>query len=197
MAEVYTVRRTRNALIGLCIISATITLGGCAVQKISQSPAPDMIPTGDRVLMAHYADAFLSANNGKGGHRSVFAQTLMDGIDDPDKADEIGDYYLLDIRLPADYIAGHIAGTVNVQLGDLAKPSVLATFPTDRPILIVCNTGHTASVANAILCCLGYDAWTLRFGMVSWKDSSPTGVWSSTIKQDIRGGHYPVVTGTE
>ena len=38
----------------------------------------------------------------------------MDGVDDPAKANEISDYYLLDVRPPADYAAGHISGAVNV-----------------------------------------------------------------------------------
>jgi rhodanese-related sulfurtransferase len=159
------------------------------------SSAP--MPAGHFALLAHYADAFLSANHGKGGVRTIYAQDLMDGVDDPQKADELGDYYLLDIRLPADYAAGHIAGAVNVQLGDVANPGVLAMLPIDRPILVICYTGQTASIANAVLAVLGYDAWTLRFGMTSWKASSSTAVWSSSIKQDITGGNYPVVMGTK
>jgi len=149
----------------------------------------------DFALIAHYADAFLSANNGTGGYRTIYAQDLMNGVEIQKKLMKLSDFYLLDIREPANYAAGHIAGAVNVQLGDLAKPDVLAMLPTDRPILIICYTGHTASVANAILCILGYDAWTLRFGMLSWDASTPTGIWSSTIKQDIEGGNYPEVNG--
>jgi rhodanese-related sulfurtransferase len=158
--------------------------------------APATVPAGHFALIATYADRFLSANSGTGGHRTVYAQSLVDGIDDPAKADEIGDYYLLDIRRPADYAAGHIAGAVNVQFGDVANPGVLAALPLDRPILVICYTGHTASIANAVLATLGYDAWTLRFGMTSWKASSPTAVWSASVKQAIAGGDYPVVTGT-
>lgn len=155
------------------------------------------LPAGHFALLAKYADEFLSANNGTGGHRTLYAQSLMDGIDDPTKNDEITDFYLLDIRRPADYAAGHIAGAVNVQLGDVANPGVLAALPTDKPILVICYTGHTASIANAVLATLGYDAWTLRFGMTSWKASSPTAVWSSSVKQSITGANYPMVTGDQ
>lgn len=154
------------------------------------------IPAGHYALIASYADQYLGADNGTGGHRTIYAQSLMDGVDNPLKADEIGDFFLLDIRRPADYAAGHIAGAVNVQLGDVADPGALAILPLDRPILVICYTGHTASLANAILGTLGYDAWTLRFGMTSWKASSPTAVWSSAVKQAIAGGGYPVVIGT-
>ena len=152
------------------------------------------MPAGHFALVAHYADAFLSANSGTGGNRTVYAETLMDAIDDPAKADELTDYYLLDIRKPADYAIGHIAGAVNVPFGDVAKPETLAMLPNDKPILIICYTGHTASVANGVLATLGYNAWTLRFGMTSWKAATSTAVWSPNVKQSITGGNYPVVT---
>jgi rhodanese-related sulfurtransferase len=85
---------------------------------------------------------------------------------------------------------------VNVQFADVANPGVVAVLPLDRPILVICYTGHTASIANAFLGGLGYDAWTLRFGMTSWKAVSPTAVWSASVKQSIAGGNYPVVTGS-
>lgn len=155
------------------------------------------IPPGQFALIAHYADAFLSAKDGPGGHRTIYAEALMDGEDDPELADEITDFYLLDIRRPGDYAAGHIAGAVNVQFGEVADPGVLAMLPRDMPILVICYTGHTASIANAILGTLGYDAWTLRFGMTSWKKTSPTAVWSPDVKQDIVGGDYSLTIGAE
>jgi rhodanese-related sulfurtransferase len=154
-----------------------------------------LVPAEDFALLAQYADAFLSANNGTGGYRTIYAETLMDGVDDPAKADEMSDFYLLDLRKPADYAASHIAGAVNVQLGDLANPDVLAVLPIDRSILIICYTRHTASVATAILDLLGYDAWTLRFGMLSWMNSTTTAIWSPNVTQNITGGNYIFIAG--
>lgn len=171
--------------------------GGSRGKYASEIVPPAPIPDGHFALLAHYANEFLSANDGTGGHRTLFAETLMDDIDDPEKADEITDFYLIDIRSPTDYAAGHIAGAVNVPLGGLASPESLATLPTDAPILIICYTGHTASIANAILGTLGYDAWTLRFGMTSWRATTSMAVWSANVKQDIDGADYPMVTGTE
>jgi hypothetical protein len=31
--------------------------------------------------------------------------------------------------------------------------------------------------------------------MTSWKASTPTAVWSGSVKQSIAGGGYPMVTG--
>ncbi|MCX7793822.1 MAG: rhodanese-like domain-containing protein [Thermodesulfovibrionales bacterium] len=149
------------------------------------------IPNGHYGLIAKYADQFLSGI----AHRTIYAATLVDGVDLPDVADELSDFFLLDIRRPADYCAGHIKGAVNILFEEVAKPENLIKLPSDKPILIICYTGHTASQINAILNMLGYDAWTLRFGMTSWRNVSPTRVWSSRqTPQNIYGGNYPIET---
>lgn len=176
--------------------------GGEGIGEYVSEAAPHghgaAIPAGHYGLIAKYADKFLS--NPPGPHRTIFAETLMDGIDDPSQADELHDFFVLDIRSKEisgrrdyDYcVKGHIPGAVWIPFEDVAKPENLAMLPTDSPILIVCYTGHTASQINSILNILGYNAWTLRFGMTSWSAKSPTAVWSPTVKQDIYGAGYPV-----
>jgi rhodanese-related sulfurtransferase len=44
----------------------------------------------------------------------------------------LNDYDRLDIRSSADYAAVHIAGAVNVELGNGANPEVLAKRPTNN-----------------------------------------------------------------
>jgi len=181
----------KYAVIALFIVC---TMVGNAMSSGAVEKKPE---NRDFDILAQKADAYLGANNGLGGVRTIIAQDLMDGVAGPKKANRISDYYVLDVRPPADYAAGHITGSVNVPLWNVAKPEVLAKLPTDRPILVICHTGHTASIATAILDLLGYDAWTLRFGMTSWNASTPMAVWSSRVKQDITGGNYPVITGTQ
>jgi rhodanese-related sulfurtransferase len=38
----------------------------------------------------------------------------------------------------------------------------------DAPVYVYCYTGHNAGQAMAILNMLGYDAYSLKFGMCSW-----------------------------
>ena len=54
----------------------------------------------DFALIAHYAYAFLSANNGTGGYRTIYAQDLMNGIGTQNKLMKLSDFYLIDIRNP-------------------------------------------------------------------------------------------------
>ena len=38
----------------------------------------------------------------------------------------------------------------------------------DAPVYVYCYTGHSAAQAAALLQMLGYDAYSLKFGMCSW-----------------------------
>ena len=149
-------------------------------------------------ITACEANKFLT--NPPGPHRTIYADDLVNGIDDPDKADVLNDFFVIDIRSNVDKttgrrdydycINGHIPGAVWIPFEDVAKPENLAKLPIDKPILVVCYTGHTASQINSILNLLGYNAWTLRFGMTSWYPVKSTAIYKSTVKQDIFGGNY-------
>jgi rhodanese-related sulfurtransferase len=197
------------AMLGIVVFLCSTTLLGFAedgdegIGEYVSEAAPHgpgaAIPVGHYGLIAKYADKFLS-NTNPVPHRTIYAETLMDGIDDPSQADELHDFFLLDIRKSADFCAGHIPSVVdgypidivNIPFEAVAKSENLAMLPTDMPILVICYTGHTASQVNSILNLLGYNAWTLRFGMTSWREVSSTAVWSSAVKQDIFGGNYPM-----
>lgn len=176
--------------------------GECIGEYVSEA-APKgsgaAIPPGHYGIIASYADVFLS-NTDPSPHRTLYAEDLWDGIDDPNLADELYDFFLLDIRKSKDFVEkGHICGAVNIVFEEVAKPENLAILPTDMPILVICYTGHTASQINSILKMLGYNAWTLRFGMTSVFEVSKTKIWSPRIgtEQDIYGAilygvSYPI-----
>ena len=148
------------------------------------------IPAGQFAIIAKYADLYLSGAGGP--HRTIFASVFNDGINNiTNPYDDLSDFFVLDIRTAADFAKGHIAGATNVQFAAVAKPESLLLYPTDKPILVVCYTGHTASVATGILNTLGYDAWTLRFGMASWTAASSQKIYDPTKSQTIYGGGYP------
>ncbi len=149
------------------------------------------IPAGQFAIIAKYADLYLSAAGGP--HRTIFASVFNDGVNNVDNPyDDLSDFFVLDIRTAVDFAKGHIEGATNVQFADVAKPESLLLYPTDKPILVVCYTGHTASVVTGILNTLGYDTWTLRFGMASWTASSSQKIFIPTKSQIVYGGGYPV-----
>jgi rhodanese-related sulfurtransferase len=104
-------------------------------------------------------------------------------------------YFVVDIRSTGSYCDSHIPGAVNIPFRTVAMPDNLAMLPTDRPILVVCYTGHTASQTTMLYNLLGYEAYALRFAMMSWVDATSTKVSSTTDVQTIFGGSYGLNTG--
>ncbi len=148
------------------------------------------LPPGHFKQIAAAADQFLNGPN-----RVLFSASLADGVNDPTVADELDDFYVLDVRANADFCAGHIAGATNFPFESVAKRENLQQLPTIRPILVVCYTGQKAGQVMTILNLLGFDAWSLHFGMMGWRASTPMKVGSSTgSPQTIYGAGLPTVT---
>ncbi len=73
---------------------------------------------------------------------------------------------IISVRKPEHYAAGHIPGAINIGLTKLVDN--LNKINPDAPVYVYCYTGHTAAQAAALLQMLGYDAYSLKFGMCSW-----------------------------
>ena len=130
------------------------------------------------------AEAFLQH-----GHRTIYAHDLKKRMEKKEPL------FLLDIRLSENYAAGHIPGSLNVEFIDITEQQNLAMLPRDgTPIIVICYTGHTASQLASVLNLLGYNAWTLRFGMMSWNALTRISVWSSKDAQEVSGGGFSIAT---
>ena len=81
-------------------------------------------------------------------------------------ADRAEDVQLLDVREPAEWVAGHVHWADHVPMGQLhAQQDRLAT---DRTIAVICRSGNrSAAVANALRRA-GYDAVNVLGGMHAW-----------------------------
>ncbi len=100
------------------------------------------------------------------GFASIPAQTLMD---------EMGEVFILDVREPAEYEEGYIAGAVNIPLRDLLEN--LHYLPTqEEPIVVYCSAGHRGALATMALGLLGYEeVVSLRSGLRAWTGELVTG----------------------
>jgi rhodanese-related sulfurtransferase len=76
------------------------------------------------------------------------------------------DMTIISIRSAELYAGGHIPGAINISLNYLADN--LDKIDPDLPVYVYCYTGHSAAQATALLQMLGYDAYSLKFGMCSW-----------------------------
>ncbi len=86
------------------------------------------------------------------------AKTLIEGDQPP---------YILDVRQPDEFRAGHITGATLIPLNTLGQS--LGKLPKDRPILCVCHSGSRSGVAARQLDSQGYTVLNLRGGMISWQ----------------------------
>lgn len=74
---------------------------------------------------------------------------------------------ILDVRNPAEFAAGHLAGAVNIPLGEL--PRRLAEVTTDRPLVVHCAAGARSAIAASVLAKAGIaDFRNLAGGFNAW-----------------------------
>lgn len=142
------------------------------------------VPPGIYANTAERLDAFFAATNGA---RTIFADVLRARIE------QGVDQVIIDTRTPSDYAAGHVPTAINIPLAELFRSENLAQLPTDgTPLVIVCHTGHTASMALGGLVALGYNPYVLRFAMMGWNASSNQKIFTASQSQQIFGLGGPI-----
>ncbi|MBW3086841.1 Thiosulfate sulfurtransferase GlpE [Austwickia sp. TVS 96-490-7B] len=73
---------------------------------------------------------------------------------------------LIDVREHDEWDRGHAPHALHIPLGDLHAR--LDDLPDQRPLVIVCRSGHRSARAVAYLNDNGYDAVNLADGMIGW-----------------------------
>jgi rhodanese-related sulfurtransferase len=63
---------------------------------------------------------------------------------------------LLDVRTPAEYGQGHLAGALNVPVDEVAARHGVLGVPHDRELVVYCKSGKRAARARDTLQSLGY-----------------------------------------
>jgi phage shock protein E len=78
--------------------------------------------------------------------------------------------YVLDVRTPGEYVAGHVPGAVNIRHDEIAAH--LAQVPKDRDVVVYCRTGGRALAAADRLADNGYTRlYELQGNMEAWEDN--------------------------
>ena len=100
------------------------------------------------------------------------------------------DFLIVDVRpVPPGQHGGKIAGSIPIPYYDIMKPENLKKLPKDKKLILACVTGQTQNLPIVPLRVLGYDAYTMSFGMSSWIK----GYFGRNIMQGaIAGANYPV-----
>lgn len=80
------------------------------------------------------------------------------------------DAYLLDVREPDEWVAGHAPGARHIPMMEV--PSRLAEIPTEGDVVVVCRSGGRSGQVVAYLINNGWDnVRNLAGGMLSWAAS--------------------------
>lgn len=74
--------------------------------------------------------------------------------------------FLLDVRQPEEFQAGHIHGAKLIPLGELRAR--INELPSDREIICVCRSGNRSLTATRQLRAAGLAAFNLHGGMLAW-----------------------------
>lgn len=78
-----------------------------------------------------------------------------------------GGAFVLDVREPDEWLAGHIPGAVHIPLGELAER--VAEVPADRTVVVVCRSGNRSAQGREILRAAGLPRVTsMAGGMLDW-----------------------------
>lgn len=74
--------------------------------------------------------------------------------------------YLLDVREPGEWAAGHAPEAVHIPLGELGAR--YTELDTGRPLYVICRAGHRSARAAHALAGAGWDASNVSDGMMGW-----------------------------
>jgi len=78
-----------------------------------------------------------------------------------------GQVNVVDIRSPEEYRKAHLAGSQHIPLGQLAAR--VAELPTDKPLVVHCQSGYRSSMATSLLAARGIVSTDLMGGIAAWQ----------------------------
>lgn len=103
------------------------------------------------------------------------ASNVLDGLMDVTCPEDVKEEdFVLDVRTPQEYAAGHIAGSVNIPLDELRER--LGELPKDTAITVTCAVGLRGYIAARILVGHGFKALNLTGGYRMYATAKRAGI---------------------
>jgi rhodanese-related sulfurtransferase len=93
-------------------------------------------------------------------------QSLEIGTEETAAALSDGGPQVIDVREPYEREAGRAAGTVHIELSELAGRA--SEIDHDRPVIFVCRTGARSLMAAQAFARAGFDARSMAGGLEQW-----------------------------
>jgi rhodanese-related sulfurtransferase len=79
-----------------------------------------------------------------------------------------GGVQLIDVREPDERAAGHIAETRHIRLVELTGAA--ESIDRSQPVVFYCRVGNRSLMAAQAFRAAGYEAYSMRGGLVRWAD---------------------------
>jgi glyoxylase-like metal-dependent hydrolase (beta-lactamase superfamily II)/rhodanese-related sulfurtransferase len=115
--------------------------------------------------VAAYLDGGILAWDGEGRPLARMEQIGVDELHA--RLAESADLQVLDVRRPAEWRAGHIAGAMHIPLNELAARA--GELDPKRPVAVICASGYRSSIAASVLERAGLArAINVVGGMTAW-----------------------------
>jgi NADPH-dependent 2,4-dienoyl-CoA reductase/sulfur reductase-like enzyme/rhodanese-related sulfurtransferase len=124
------------------------------LEEMELAYAPQYGSAKDPVNMA----GFVAGGLLRGDHPQLDMESVVRGA---------AGYFVLDVRTPQEFAAGHIPGAVNIPLDEL-RPR-LGELPRDREIAVYCQVGQRAYLATRVLRQAGFRAANLGGGYKTYQ----------------------------
>lgn len=77
-----------------------------------------------------------------------------------------GGAIVVDVREPAEYVAGHVPGALLIPLAQVGAR--LAEVPGSGAVYVICASGNRSKAATTVLRNAGYDAYSVAGGTAGW-----------------------------
>ncbi len=96
------------------------------------------------------------------GYRKVTAEEAVRLIEESSP-------FILDVRTPQEFAAGHIEGSTLLPVQELFSRMEQLAGNEEEPVLVVCATGNRSTVASHLLMRAGFTrVYNLRYGIKDW-----------------------------
>jgi rhodanese-related sulfurtransferase len=155
--------KKNKILTSLIVLAMTVALVGCAANTSNtKNETTDAPKTEETTKAPEKMDVVAEAANGYFANMpednyKISEKTFVEQV----KADE--DMFILDIRQPDVYAAGHIKGAVNAPWGTAISDN-LDKLPKEKTIMVYCYSGQTAGQTVALLNMAGFNARSVNLG---------------------------------
>ena len=171
-------RNTRDHIIRVLFLGILFILPGCLKDDVN--PVKSISLSNNALLLNYLETNGNYINSGE-----------MPSIVDVDEVyNNLGNYFIIDVRSKGDYSSGHIQGAVNVQNDSLVEylnsNESLLQYPK---IIIVSNDGQASAYYTSLLRIYGFNnVYSLNFGMALW-NSAFSNSWIEHTKDHIIQNH--------